>query len=135
MLKIVITDAAKDDLDRLYDVDEDAAAEIETALDEIAHDPLLLERLTEKKFKSIGTPEFDVDVFEELWKRGLNLLRLKFWDWQGSVVSHRVLYAYAPRTDIYYVLAVVERNYAYDTKHPTVLRVIRQYDALGLHTY
>lgn len=135
MLRIVITDPAKDDLDRLYDEDEDAAAEIETALDEIANDQQLLERLTEKKFKSIGTPEFDVDYFEEVWQKGLNLLRLKFWDWEGSVVPYRVLYAYAPRTDTYFVLAVVERNHAYDTKHPTVLRVLSQYDALGLRTY
>lgn len=135
MLQIVITDPAIDDLDRLYEEDEDAAAEIETALEEIANDQRLLESLTQKKFKSLGTPEFDVDKFEELWQQGLNLLRLKFWDWQGSVIPYRVLYAYAPRADIYYVLAVVERNHAYDTKHPTVLRVRRQYDALGLQTY
>lgn len=135
MLQIVITPQAKEDLDSLYDIDEDAAAEIETALDEIANDQRLLDRLTVKKFKSLGTPEFDVDRFEELWQQGLNLLRLKFWDWQGSVLPYRVLYAYAPQTDIYYVLAVIERNHAYDTTHPIVQRVLRQYDALGLHTY
>lgn len=135
MLHIVITAEAEEDLDALYEVDEDAAAEIETALDEIGNDQRLLERLIDKKFKSIGTPEFDVDRFEELWQKGLNLLRLKFWDWQGSVIPYRVLYAYAPLTDIYYVLAVVERNHAYDTKHPIIARVVRQYDALGLQSY
>ena len=51
MLHIEITDPAKLDLDRLYDEDEDAAAEIETALDEISNDQRLLERLTTKKFR------------------------------------------------------------------------------------
>ena len=135
MLHIEITDPAKLDLDRLYDEDEDAAAEIETALDEISNDQRLLERLTTKKFRSPDTPDFDVDRFEELWQQGLNLFRLKFWDWEGGLLPYRVLYAYDPRNDIYHVLAVVHRDHAYNTKHPTVQRVVSQYHELGLLTY
>jgi mRNA-degrading endonuclease RelE of RelBE toxin-antitoxin system len=135
MLKITISDHAKDDLDRLYEVDEDSAAEIEVALDEIANDRRLLDRLTEKHFKSLDKPEFSVDRFEELWQKGYNLLRLKFWDWQGSLVPYRVLYAYDPRSETFHVLAVVKRNHAYNTKHPVVARVVEQYNSLGLHTY
>jgi len=122
----------------MYEGDDDtadAAAEVETALDEISNDPRLLERLHKKNFRSIGTPHFDVDRFEELWQQGLNMLRLKFWDWQGSVVPYRVLYAHDARNDIFHVLAVVQRDHAYDTNHPLVVRVCAQYSALGLPTY
>jgi mRNA-degrading endonuclease RelE of RelBE toxin-antitoxin system len=135
MIRIVITPAARDDLDNLWDQDEDSAAEIETALDEISNDQRLLQRLTQKKFRTIQAPTFDVDAFEELWKRGINLYRLKFWDWEGSLVPYRVLYAYHAAKDTYFVLAVVPRNIAYDTKHPIVTRVRTDYDALGIPTY
>lgn len=138
MIRIVITPAAEEDLDLLYEGDEssfDAAAEIETALDEISNDPYLLGHLHKKNFLSIGQPHFDVDRFEELWQQGLNMLRLKFWDWQGSVVPYRVLYAHDARNDIYYVLAVVQRDHAYDTNHPILHRVQSQYNALGLPAY
>lgn len=135
MLKIVITEPAKEDLDRLDEVDEDAAAEIEVALEEISNDQRLLEKLTKKKYKSLDTPEFEVDRFEELWQQGLNMLRLKFWDWEGSLLPYRVLYAYDPRKDVYFVLAVVERKNAYDTNHPILARVVTQYHELGIRTY
>lgn len=138
MIRIVISPEAEEDLDLMYEGDEetmDAAAEIETALAEISNDLRLLERLHIKHFRFIGQPHFDVDKFEELWQQGLNMLRLKFWDWQGSVVPYRVLYAHDARNDIFHVLAVALRDHAYDTNHPLVIRVRAQYDALGLRTY
>jgi hypothetical protein len=138
MIRIVVSPLAEADLDLMYEQDEDsadAAAEIETALDEISNDPSLFERLHQKDFRSIGTPHFDVDRFEELWQQGLNMLRLKFWDWQGRVVPYRVLYAHDARNDIFHILAVARRDHAYDTSHPLVIRVRTQYDSLGIRTY
>ena len=73
MIDVRIFTTAQDHLDALWKTDEDAAAEIETALEEIAQDQRLAERLDRKKFRNIGTPSIEVDVFEELFKRGYNL--------------------------------------------------------------
>lgn len=135
MASLLVTPSAQNDLEELWDVDEDSAAEIETALDEISHDVTLLSRLTERRFRNVETPAFDTDRFVALWQKGFNLYRLKFWDWQGGVVPYRVIYAHNPTTDTMYVLAVVSREFNYDIRHPIVTRVRAEYERLGLPTY
>lgn len=135
MINVLISKAAKSDLDELWENDEDSAAEIETALDEIANDPRLADRLAERKFRNIDVPSFDVDVFQALWKTGLNIFRLKFWDWTGGLVPYRVLYAYHAQANTCYVLAVVPRDFNYDISHPIVTRVRADYELLGIPSY
>ncbi|WP_035626948.1 type II toxin-antitoxin system RelE/ParE family toxin [Herminiimonas sp. CN] len=135
MTNVLVTHSARDDLDALWDQDEDSAAEIETALEEIANDPKLADRLSERKFRNTQTPSYDVDVFQKLWQKGLNLYRLKFWDWNGSLLPYRVLYAHHPQANCFYVLAVVPRNFDYDIDHPIVQRVLADYKYLGIPTY
>jgi len=135
MVSLLITPSAQNDLEELWDIDEDSAAEIETALEEISYDVTLMSRLTERRFRHIETPSFDTDRFVTLWQKGLNLYRLKFWDWQGSVVPYRVIYAHNPTTDTMYVLAVVSREFNYDIGHPIVTRVRAEYERLGIPTY
>lgn len=135
MTNVLVTLSAKNDLDALWDLDEDSAAEIETALEEIANDPNLADRLSERKFRNIKNPSYDVDVFQELWQKGLNLYRLKFWYWDGGLLPYRVLYAHHPQANCFYVLAVVPRNFDYDINHPIVQRVRADYEQLGIPTY
>ena len=135
MINVLISQAAKDDLDKIWDVDEDSAAEIETALEEISNDRRLADGLSEIRFRNTGTPSFEVDAFQALWRTGLNILRLKFWDWTGGLVPYRVLYAYHPQANTCYVLAVVQRNFNYETSHPIVARVCDDYKRLGLPSY
>ena len=135
MVTIIVHPSARTDLDALWDDDEDAAAEIETALEEIAADVRLMDHLCRQKFRNDDRPEFDVDLVAVFQRRGLNLYRLKFWDYQGSLISYRVLYAHHAQRDVYHVLAVISRENAYDTEHPLVKRVIADYDRMGLPTY
>lgn len=135
MMNVSVSPSAEDDLDLLWEEDEDGAAEIETALEEIGADPRLMGRLTERKFRNIDKPAFDVDVFEALWKKGYNLYRLKFWDWTGGLLPYRVIYAHDPRSDIFHVLAVVPRDFDYDPQHPIIARVRAEYEQLGIPTY
>ncbi len=135
MTDLRILPAAERHLDALYEKDEDAAAEIETALDEIASDQRLFDLLCRRKFRNYDRPSYEVDVFEELYKTGLNMYRLKIWDYEGALVPYRVLYAYAAQKNVCYVLAVLPRRIAYDTTHPDVQRVVADYEQLGLPTY
>lgn len=134
-MNVYVSESAELDLDDIYAVDVDGAAEIETALEEIGNDPSLMVRLTERKYRNIDAPSFDVDVFEALWRKGLNLYRLKFWDWTGGLLPYRVLYAHDPRSDSIHVLAVVPRDFNYDIQHPIVARVRAEYEQLGIPTY
>lgn len=135
MVNIIVHPNARIDLDALWDLDEDTAAEIETALEEIASDSRLADYLCRRKFRNYGEPDYEVDTFEKLQREGLNLYRLKFWDYQGALLSYRVLYAFYAQRDAYYILAVISREHAYDTEHPLVQRVIADYDRLGIPAY
>ena len=134
-MNVTVSHSAIADLDDLYDRDEDTAAEIETALEEIKENPALMGRLTDRKYRNIDTPSFEVDAFYALWNQGLNVYRLKFWDYQGSLLAYRVLYAYHAQADEIHVLAVVPRDFDYDPTHPIVARVRAEYDELGIPTY
>jgi len=135
MASFILEPGAEDDLDRLWDVDEDAAATILVLLDELENGAPEVERLFQKGFRRLDDPAFDVDRFEEFWRQGLNLLRLKLWDHGGSLVPYRILYAYDPRFESYHALAIIDRDFAYDSNHPTVQRVVADYEALGLQTF
>lgn len=135
MNEVRLTAHAVADLDAIYEVDADSAAEIETALEEIQNDNDLSRYLHERFFRNLGPPSYEVDHFNELWEKGLNIFRMKFWDYQGSLVPYRVLYAHNPKTDCFYILAVLDRKITYDTQHPIVKRVLADYERLGIPTY
>lgn len=131
----IVETGAERDLDALWDQDEDAAATIIVLLEELENGAPEVERLFRRGFRRTEDPAFDVDHFEEFWRQGLNLLRLKIWDEGGALVPYRILYAYDPRYESYHALAIIDRNFAYDSNHPTVQRVIADYEHLGLPTF
>ncbi len=138
MTAIHFTPIAEQELDNLWEQDENAAADIETALEEISSNPLIFNHLSDKKYRHIGKPgqaDFESQAFEALYRKGLNLFRLKFWDVNGAVINYRVIYAHHPQADCFYILAVVNRDFNYDITHPIVQRVRRDYDSLGIPTY
>jgi mRNA-degrading endonuclease RelE of RelBE toxin-antitoxin system len=138
MAVVYLEESACNDLDELWERDEDAAAFIEIALDEIQHDPRLYERLHEIGYRNVPNPSFEVDWFSTLQNdrtTRLNLYRLKFWDPEGALSSYRVIYAYHNRNDSFHVLAVVPRNFNYDRNHPIVKRVCADYERLDIPSY
>lgn len=135
MASVVILPAAESDLDGLYEIDEDSAAEIETALDEIANDPRLAENLCRSGFFNLSCPHYDVSRVAVYAEERMNVLRLKFWDFEGALVPYRALYAYHPQKDTYYVLAVAERNLAYERDTELAKRIDNDFSKLDIPPY
>lgn len=136
MTSLYIEDSAWDDLDEIALTDEDEAADIEVALEEIYDNPELYEHLNEKGFRNYnGSPDFDVDWFSQLHKERLNVYRIKIWYPDGSLSKYRVIYAYDAKHDCFHVLAVLNRSNSYDIEHPTIKRVRADYERLRLNPY
>lgn len=135
MAVLIVEPAAESDLEQIWDINEDAAATITVLLEELESGVPELDRLFRRGFRRIEDPAFDVDHFIEFWREGFNLLRLKIWDEGGALVPYRILYAFDPRYDSYHVLAIIDRDFAYDRTHPIVQRVINDYTHLGLPTF
>ena len=101
-------------------------------IEEFHDNPDLASDLRRHLHRDIGDPAFEVSRFQQLWHRGLNLYRLKYWDEYGGCAPYRIIYADNPRTDQIHILGIVHRNINYDTSHPTFHRIIHDYGRLGI---
>lgn len=124
----MVLQVAQDELDRLWDIDEDAAAEIYEWLDRFDQDQKLLDTLTVHDYGAFGTAKpYHVSKWQELWIAGKDIWRLKFW---GLSRQYRTVYAFQPRTLRYTVLGVPPRDFGYNVDHPISRRMIGDYDNL-----
>ncbi|MFZ5936615.1 hypothetical protein ACOKS3_17510 [Pseudomonas sp. HS6-2] len=104
-------------------------------LEEIAGSQDLMEKLSWDHYG--GQPHapeqgasMSVAKWLNLYRKGLNIWRLR--DFELSRLGHeyRVIYAFIPAKDLYFVLAVVERAFNYDPSHPVTQRVYSAYKRL-----
>ena len=104
-------------------------------LQQLQNDPKLADKLLDRTFQEQHGIKFDVKKFQELWKAGYDIWRLKALDLGVSGPQYRVLYAYDTKASCFYVLAVVERSFNYDPNHEITCRVRRTYEELGLQIH
>ncbi|MBV7482497.1 type II toxin-antitoxin system RelE/ParE family toxin [Bordetella sp. BOR01] len=142
MHSLIIEPGAEADLDQLWESGapqaEDAVALIEAVFDELANDSEFLARMWRRQERRMAEPSIEADRIVSLWRTGRNLLRLKLWDFPehgGALLPWRVVYAYDARSEAYHVLGVIQRDTNYETHHPHIQRILRDYDALGIPTY
>lgn len=90
----------------------------------------LLDRLTQHDFGAYGTAEVHVSKWQEQWRKGNDLWRLKVWDLEDKGLRYRVIYAFIPRKRHYHVLAFAPRSFNYDSSHPLTQRILGAYQAL-----
>lgn len=126
---------AETDIERLWDTEPDAAALVVALLEEAENDQELLESLTIKDFGIHGTEKIHVDKWVELHKAGKNVWRVKIWELEDLGLQYRIIYALDPRTTRYHVLAVLHRDFNYDTNDARSKRLIAAYDELGIPSY
>lgn len=126
---------AEADLEALYEVDEDGAAEIDVFLQEAMDSQDILERLSEiRYYRSYGrdeAPDYEIKRWEALW-RSFALLRIKLFDVPAGAASHRLIYAYHPSEQRIYILGIVSRAFDYEPEHPISKRIIAAYRNLDL---
>jgi hypothetical protein len=132
---LVIHDDAELDLDALWEIDEQATADIEVLLEQVQCDQELLDSLTIRDFGSDRSEHIHVDRWVAQQRKGRNLWRFKIWDLEDRGLQYRIVYALDPRISRYHVLGIVNRDFDYDEKHELTKRILAAYDDLAIPHY
>lgn len=130
MLRLFIHNDAEDDLERLWESEPVAAAQVAVLLEELEGNPDLLDRLTQQDFGAYGLEDFHVSEWKEQQRKGRNLWRLKIWDLEDKGIRYRIVYAFMPRQQDYSVLGIVPREFDYDASHELTRRIVAAYENL-----
>jgi hypothetical protein len=128
--RLLLTEDAKQDLAAIRLVAPKLAVRLGVLLQELIADDALLPMLTTHDFGSDRQAAFHVSRWQEHWRRGKDLWRLKFWELEDQGIPYRVIYALKRGTGNHYVLAIVGRDFNYDRNHLITQRILRAYDDL-----
>jgi hypothetical protein len=126
---------AEDDLDGIYEIDEDAAADIEVFLEEVKNNQSTLDDLTRSGYVKYGDQPFNVKEWLAAKKEKFNLWRLRLLWLEGASAKYRIIYAFDPQKWRYHVLGIVNRNFNYELNHERSKKIIAAYEDLGLPRY
>lgn len=128
MYRFHVHSDAKADLEKIRETDPETAADLLVFLQELQGDQDLLDRLSQHGYSTEASDwveNIDVQRIQSLWRRGLNLWRLKLWDLEREGLKYRVVYAFVPKGRVYHVLAIVARtDFNYELDHPVTQRVL-----------
>ena len=130
MVALFVHDDAKADLLALRDSEPQAAGRILALLEQLEGDPDLLDRLTQHDYGAYGSADFHVSKWQEQWRKGRDLWRLKVWGLEEKGLYYRIVYAFEPRKQHYHILAIAPREFDYDADHPIGQRILRAYEEL-----
>jgi len=135
MFNIIISENAYSDLKDIAAENPDKAAKIAALIHTINSDQDLLSRLTNDNFENYDEPQFNVDTWVSAQReRGISLWRLKFLE-QFDIAAYRIIYTYdgTKNNENYYILAVVHREFNYETRSDLAIRIFNDYRDLDLY--
>jgi hypothetical protein len=125
---------AADDLRGLMVIDQAQAGKIAAFLQQAKNDPKIVVTLLDHDFGETRREPHHVSKWLEFWNTGFNLWRVKLWSFPKGSLSYRIVYAYQPSTQHYHVLAIVHRDFDYQTDHAITQRILLAYRSLGITT-
>ena len=133
---LALHDDAKSDLDALWQINEDAAADILAFLDEAKLNQRTLENFSINGYVQYGVAPYNVKEWVEARRDRYILWRTRLLWLKGSAHNYRIIYAFHPREYRYYVLGVVDKElFSYDINNPISKRITAAYDALRIPRY
>lgn len=136
MAELISISEALDEIDALFDIDEDAAAQFYALLEELENDPKMLERLFRPANHYRYAPPFEIKLFRDMQRMGKNIYIIKVRSvTDGSLLPYRLLLGYHSQIDTFYVLTLIEREIDYDLHDPTIVAALERYDGCGIPTY
>lgn len=135
MAELYVCPEADEELDALYETDEDAAALIEVLLEQLWEDERMLEMLCRPVDHFMHKPHYEVKRFVLMHKAGKNIYSVKLWSEEGSLYPYRVLIGFNAQEDSFHVLAIAPRKIAYEHTDPLFKSILDRYDAAGIPTY
>lgn len=129
MFALSLHNDAKADLLKIKGENLESFTRIVTILEQIKNDPAMLKHLLEHDFGPEGGAPFNVSKWQELWRKGYDVWRIKVWDVRDKLLPYRIIYAYdySGREQRFHILGVVPRGFKYDTNHPDSKRIIAAY--------
>lgn len=128
--QLILAQEAADELEALWESDPAAAALLDAIFEELEADQFLLDALTDHGFVHRFDPLFDVQRWQRLWNKGINLWRLKPMGPDNRALPYRVIYAYVPGQRRYVVLGIVPRSFNYDPEDERSQRILDAYHDL-----
>mgnify|MGYP002713151868 CR=1 FL=1 len=130
MFSLLVHKDALEDFEEIWQSAPEDAARIATLLQEIKSSQALLDSLTEHGFGDAAVDGFNVKRWQEHWRDGKDLWRLKVWALGRHMLDYRVIYAYIPGKQRYHVLGIVHRSFGYERNHPITQRILAAYEDL-----
>lgn len=129
LYKLAIHQSAADDLVQLGSKQSTAqvAARVFELVRELGANPSELSNLLDHGY---STSEIDISRFQEWWRQGKDLWRLKLLDLERAGLHYRIIYAYDIPSHRFHILAVVHRDFNYDANDPITQRILRDYREL-----
>lgn len=130
--RLLLHKSAAADLDEIDIRDLHVGYDLRILLQRLGKNQRLLESLTIRGFGALGDEPLSADPWIAQQARGRNLWRLKFWELEDKGQRFRAIYTLDPRVHHYYVLAILNRDFNYESNHPRVLQVLEVHDNLGI---
>lgn len=125
---------AENELDALYETDEDAAALVDVLL-EVVEDQGHLDGLFRPSVRYRSEPLFEVKEFQAAKAVGRFVLILKVWNHEGQLLPYRIFIGYNSRSEEYWVLSVIDREISYETDNPAFATLLSRYDECNIPVY
>ncbi len=135
LFELVITPEAQDEIDRLFEHDEDSAAELLLLIERLQEDQPELEDLCVPGNRFRYDPSFEVKKFEAALQRGKNIYTVRYNLQDGSLAPYRLLIGYHSQNGTYYALQVAPRKGAYEVGSEGFRELFRRYEQCGIPTY
>jgi len=126
---------AEADLDRIYEENEDAGADIEVFLEEAKNNQVTLDNLTCRGYVQYGEWPYDVKEWEKAKRLKYILWRIRLLWLEGPASKYRIIYAFHPIEYRYYILGIVNRDFNYDLQHERSKQILAAYDTLNIPRY
>lgn len=123
---------SEDEIDSVWDCDENAGALIDELLCQFEESPGLLEELCVENRHLTHDPSFQVKRFQYMWNKGYTVYTLKIWPDYGQAIAYRVLYAHHPQKDAYHVLTVMPRDIDYDSDKELIAKLLAACEEIGI---
>ena len=133
MLRLVLSDEAKDDLRQLFTAEPRAARVIAALLEQAGTDQRLLESFSIQDYGAYHTEQINVVQLVHHQRQGRNIWRLKDWGLEDIGLKYRIVYALDSFSSRYHILGICKRGDLGNYKDsPAARRIMAAYNRLGI---
>lgn len=135
LFELILTAGLQDEIDDLFEVDEEAAAELVLLIERLQEDQPELEDLCVPGNHFKYDPAFEVKRLQAAQRIGKNIYTVRYHLQDGSLAQYRLLIGYHAQNGTYYALQVATRESAYEVDSASFRELLSRYEQCGIPTY